>query len=54
LAASASLTAATLSVIVLAVWSGSTPPWAVPFFREDTWGNAYVIVGRMVWEAVAR
>jgi len=30
------------------------PSRPAEFFREDTWGNAYVIVGRMVWEAVAR
>lgn len=26
------------------------PEMPVQFFRQDTWGNAYVIVGRMIWE----
>ena len=23
------------------------------FFREDTWGNAYLIVGRLVWNVLS-
>ena len=28
------------------------PHMPAQFFREDTWGNAYVIVGRMIWDLV--
>lgn len=30
------------------------PDLPVRFFREDTWGNAYVIVARMIWSVVAK
>jgi len=30
------------------------PGMPAQFFREETWGNAYVIVARMIWEVVAR
>jgi hypothetical protein len=30
------------------------PGMPIQFFREDTWGNAYIIVGRMVWETMMR
>jgi len=30
------------------------PDAPVQFFRSDSWGNAYEVVGRMVWEAVMR
>jgi hypothetical protein len=30
------------------------PDRSVQFFRDDTWGNAYVIVARMIWDSVAR
>jgi hypothetical protein len=30
------------------------PARPVEFFRADTWGNAYVIVGRMIWNALTR
>ncbi len=33
------------------VGSPNTP---VSFFREDTWGNAYVIVGRLVWQVISQ
>ncbi len=28
------------------------PSSPVQFFREDSWGNAYVVVGRMLWRAL--
>ncbi len=31
-----------------------SPGMPVQFFREDTWGNAYVIVGEMIWDAMRR
>lgn len=31
-----------------------SPGMPVQFFREDTWGNAYVIVGEMIWNALRR
>jgi hypothetical protein len=30
------------------------PGMPIQFFREDTWGNAYIIVGRVVWETMTR
>jgi hypothetical protein len=30
------------------------PGTPIQFFREDTWGNAYLIVGRMIWQALTR
>jgi len=30
------------------------PDRPTTFFREDTWGNAYLIVGRLVWNAIER
>lgn len=30
------------------------PGTPVQFFRTETWGNAYVIVARMVWDALGR
>ncbi len=30
-----------------------SPDMPVQFFRDETWGNAYVIVARMVWELLA-
>lgn len=30
------------------------PNMPVQFFRSDTWGNAYLIVGRMLWDALFR
>ena len=30
------------------------PSSPVQFFRADSWGNAYMIVGRMLWRAVAQ
>jgi hypothetical protein len=30
------------------------PSMRTRFFREDTWGNAYLIVGRTFWEVVRR
>jgi hypothetical protein len=30
------------------------PSMPVQFFREETWGNAYVIVARMIWNVIAR
>jgi hypothetical protein len=30
------------------------PDMPVQFFREDSWDNAYVIVGRMIWTALTR
>jgi hypothetical protein len=29
------------------------PTSPVQFFREDTWGNAYVIVGQLIWRTLA-
>jgi hypothetical protein len=31
-----------------------TPGMAVRFFREDSWGNAYLAVARIVWDALPR
>jgi len=28
------------------------PSSPVQFFREDSWGNAYMVVGRMLWRAI--
>ena len=30
------------------------PGQPVQFFREDSWGNAYVVVARLVWDQIAR
>lgn len=30
------------------------PGMSVQFFREESWGNAYVIFGRMVWGVISR
>jgi hypothetical protein len=30
------------------------PGLPAQFFREETWGNAYVIVARMIWDVIAR
>lgn len=30
------------------------PEMPVQFFREGSWGNAYVIIGRMIWETWTR
>jgi hypothetical protein len=30
------------------------PNRPVQFFRDDSWGNAYVIVARMIWDQLAR
>jgi hypothetical protein len=30
------------------------PDLPVQFFRAEAWGNAYVVVARMVWEAISR
>ena len=30
------------------------PNMPVQFFREETWGNAYVIVARMIWDVITR
>lgn len=38
---------------VLRPFIGS-PESAIQFFREDSWGNAYVIFARMIWEALTR
>jgi hypothetical protein len=31
-----------------------SPGMPVQFFREETWGNAYVIVARMIWDVLTR
>ncbi len=31
-----------------------SPDLPVRFFREDTWGNAYVIVAEMIWRVLSR
>ncbi len=36
---------------VLRPFIGS-PDMAVSFFREDSWGNAYLVIARMVWGAL--
>jgi hypothetical protein len=28
------------------------PASPVQFFRQDSWGNAYMVVGRMLWRAL--
>ena len=38
---------------VLRPFVGS-PGVPVQFFREDTWGNAYVILGEMIWRLLTR
>jgi hypothetical protein len=38
---------------VLRPFVGS-PDMPVQFFRAESWGNAYVILGRMVWEGLTR
>jgi hypothetical protein len=30
------------------------PDMPVQFFREEAWGNAYVVVARMIWEVITR
>ncbi|HUU95986.1 MAG TPA: hypothetical protein VM487_09605 [Phycisphaerae bacterium] len=30
------------------------PNMPVQFFREETWGNAYVIVARLIWDVITR
>jgi hypothetical protein len=30
------------------------PERPTTFFREDTWGNAYLVVGKLIWDAIAR
>jgi hypothetical protein len=30
------------------------PGMPVQFFREESWGNAYEVVGRLIWEALVR
>jgi hypothetical protein len=30
------------------------PGMPVQFFREEAWGNAYVIVARMIWDVITR
>jgi hypothetical protein len=31
-----------------------SPDMPVQFFREESWGNAYVIVGAIIWETIKR
>jgi hypothetical protein len=38
---------------VLRPFVGS-PGMPVQFFREESWGNAYVIIGRMIWDGLTR
>jgi hypothetical protein len=38
---------------VLRPFIGS-PGTPVQFFRTDAWGNAYLVVGRMIWDALTR
>jgi hypothetical protein len=38
---------------VLRPFVGS-PDMPVQFFREESWDNAYVIIGRMIWTTLAR
>ena len=38
---------------VLRPFVGS-PDMPVQFFREESWGNAYVFLARMIWQIVAR
>jgi hypothetical protein len=38
---------------VLRPFVGS-PGMPVQFFREEAWGNAYVVVGQMIWDALTR